>query len=259
MAEGPVLRRAGALGAVLAAILTGLAWCSPARADLAQAADRCFAGPGDARCEPHTADGYVILKDQCGMTQRLLVAHDPITGIEDPALRAAKTDFLEAAWDAGRRFLPGRDLTLVVNSLHGRSAGRFHIHIDLARPGLLKQVSAAVARMPADGSAIVAGSVTSHQLVEGRYYDLWHVRSLARDEEGTLFNKLFAWLGDNPSAMEYQSLAVFGLPDGTFLVFNGHVVFENGAAVDNGNAEALEIDDHGTKVDPAGHCHPNDR
>jgi CDP-diacylglycerol pyrophosphatase len=107
------------------------------------------------RCVPHEAQfgvpipctvvdragGYAVLKDIEGATQFLLIPTARITGIEDPAIQAPNApNYWRAAWDATNlvqaaadHALPREDLSLAINSLHGRSQNQLHIHIDCIR------------------------------------------------------------------------------------------------------------------------------
>jgi len=85
--------------------------------------------------------GYAILKDIEGATQFLLIPTARINGIEDPAiLMPDAPNYWQAAWDAtslvqaaAEHALPREDLSLAINSIHGRSQNQFHIHIDCIR------------------------------------------------------------------------------------------------------------------------------
>jgi len=87
------------------------------------------------------ARGYVVLKDRVGATQFLVLPTARIGGIESPALRAPDApDYFEDAWRA-RRFVRAQakaplersDLSLAVNSVHGRMQNQLHIHVDCLR------------------------------------------------------------------------------------------------------------------------------
>jgi CDP-diacylglycerol pyrophosphatase len=87
------------------------------------------------------AHGYAILKDIEGATQFLLIPTARVTGIEDPAILEPDTpNYWQAAWDAtnlvraaANDALPRDDLSLAINSIHGRSQNQLHIHIDCIR------------------------------------------------------------------------------------------------------------------------------
>jgi CDP-diacylglycerol pyrophosphatase len=103
--------------------------------------------------EVDLAKGYVVLKDIVGDTQYLLMPTAKITGIEDPQLLApdAKNYFADA-WaerhftvTAAKRDLPRGDLSLAVNSIHGRSQNQLHIHIDCVAPAVRDAIAAHIA------------------------------------------------------------------------------------------------------------------
>jgi len=87
------------------------------------------------------AGGYAVLKDIEGATQFLLIPTARVTGIEDPAILAPNApNYWQAAWDATNlvqaaadHALRRQDLSLAINSIHGRSQNQLHIHIDCIR------------------------------------------------------------------------------------------------------------------------------
>jgi CDP-diacylglycerol pyrophosphatase len=107
------------------------------------------------QCVPHQAQfgvplpctivnrpsGYAILKDIEGATQFLLIPTARVTGIEDPAILVPDApNYWQAAWDAtnlvqaaANDALPRDDLSLAINSIHGRSQNQLHIHLDCIR------------------------------------------------------------------------------------------------------------------------------
>lgn len=88
------------------------------------------------------AGGYAVLKDLVGKTQYLLIPTTRITGIESPALLAPATpNFFAEAWAQTPlveqrlgHHLPRQDLSLAINSIHGRTQDQLHIHIDCIDP-----------------------------------------------------------------------------------------------------------------------------
>jgi CDP-diacylglycerol pyrophosphatase len=85
--------------------------------------------------------GYVVLKDNNGPSQYLLLPTARIVGIEGPALQApGATNYFAAAWEA-RRFVekslghdsPADRVGLAVNSILARTQNQLHIHIDCIR------------------------------------------------------------------------------------------------------------------------------
>lgn len=89
-----------------------------------------------------TADGYVVFKDRAGRYQYLVLPLARITGIESPALLAPDApDYFADAWnarlyvEASLHAVQPRDvMSMVVNSVPGRSQDQLHIHIDCIRP-----------------------------------------------------------------------------------------------------------------------------
>lgn len=102
------------------------------------------------------AGGYAILKDIAGATQYLLIPTTRITGIESPALLKPGTpNFFAEAWEQTPLVearlghgLPRQDLSLAINSIHGRTQDQLHIHIDCIAP---KVAAALAARQSAVG------------------------------------------------------------------------------------------------------------
>lgn len=237
-------------GLLLAAAIAAVAASGGvARADLTEAAKACLDAGPSATCEPHPDDGYVILKDYCGKTQRLLVATDAVSGIEDPSLLTSDApNYWKSAWDAAGRLLPNADVMLVLNAKYGRSDPRFHIHIDLIRPGLREELPD-------------LGAAPRSVILYGRAYDARRISSLDVDKSGKgLFQWLADWIGPKGD-MACQSLAVTSDPRGGFLVFNGHVApcVAGKPLLDNGNADALEITDHQLPQAPNARCQSNER
>ena len=103
---------------------------------------------------PDQAHGYVVLKDNVGDTQYLVMPTAKITGIEDPAVLApGAANYFADAWnerhftiDAAKTALPRDALSLAVNSQYGRTQNQLHIHIDCIRAdirtALQKQLAA---------------------------------------------------------------------------------------------------------------------
>ena len=225
-------------------------------ASLRSTRDQCLKSAPSPTCEPHPEDGYVIIKDLCGKTQRLLLPTEPVhgesvTGIEAPILLTADApNYWQAAWAAGSRLIGG-DIMLGLNAKAGRSADLFHIHIDKINPGFRSALAAEL-----EGRAIPApgGAPLSGLHLFGHSYDLWRVKSL----EPNLFRTLPP---DRQQRMACQSLAVTSDGEGGFLVLNGAVApvdscEPRSGLTDNGNTDRLEVDDHGAAADayPAAHC-----
>ncbi len=86
--------------------------------------------------------GYVVLKDEEGPLQYLLMPTAKITGIESPALLEDNTpNFFAQAWQA-RHFMSDKygkpiddaNIALAINSKYGRSQNQMHIHISCLLP-----------------------------------------------------------------------------------------------------------------------------
>lgn len=96
------------------------------------------------------AGGYAILKDIVGATQYLLIPTARITGIESPAVLAPATpNFFAEAWSQTPlvearlgHALPRQDLSLAINSIHGRTQDQLHIHIDCIDPTVAAALAA---------------------------------------------------------------------------------------------------------------------
>jgi CDP-diacylglycerol pyrophosphatase len=88
------------------------------------------------------AHGFVLLKDREGVAQYLLMPSAKITGIEDPAvLEPDAANYFQDAWNerqvVGERLhrrMDRTDLSVVVNSIYGRSQDQLHLHIDCVDP-----------------------------------------------------------------------------------------------------------------------------
>lgn len=83
-------------------------------------------------------DGFVVIRDQRGVAQHLLMPTARISGIESPVLlRAGTPDYLADAWRARHwveqalgRTLPRDQIGLAINSIRARSQNQLHIHVD---------------------------------------------------------------------------------------------------------------------------------
>lgn len=103
------------------------------------------AGPVPDDCAavwPDPQRQAVVLKDNHGRFQYLLVPSVRVSGIEDPSLlQADAPNYFASAWSA-RSFvasalaqpLPRAYVSLALNSPYGRSQEQLHIHIDCLRP-----------------------------------------------------------------------------------------------------------------------------
>lgn len=90
----------------------------------------------------------VVLKDNHGDFQYLLIPMDRVSGIESPALLQPQApNYFAAAWQARSfvaerlaRPLPRPYVSLALNSPHGRSQEQLHIHVDCVRPDVRAQL-----------------------------------------------------------------------------------------------------------------------
>jgi len=88
------------------------------------------------------SDGFVVLKDDTGNTQYLLIPTGKIAGIESSAiLDPGSPNYFAEAWAAtslvNRKLhftLPRTDFALAINSVSGRSQNQLHIHVDCIQP-----------------------------------------------------------------------------------------------------------------------------
>ena len=127
------------------------------------------------------AAGYVVLKDQNGPLQYLLLPGAKITGIESPALLEAKTpNFFLQAWQArgvmARRYghpIDDSMISLAINSEWGRTQNQLHIHLSCLRPDVRQQLQAADGRitprwqpLTLDGQPWLARRVTQEELAQ---------------------------------------------------------------------------------------------
>lgn len=212
--------------------------CAPSTASGAHSPSPCIEVPGEGG-----HGGYVILKDQIGRYQYLLIPLDRISGVEDPALRKDRVpNYFARAWDAkqyveaalqGPR--PRDQLMLAVNSRYGRSQDQLHIHIDCVRtdvhevlqhliPALGTQWQKLAQPLPPFGHAYAA------RWVDGA--------SLSDDPFKSLATSLPP--GDS---MDLHGLAVVGAraPDG----HPGFILLSIKASLDRGNrGSAEELEDH---------------
>jgi CDP-diacylglycerol pyrophosphatase len=129
------------------------------------------------------AHGFVLLKDREGVAQYLLMPSAKITGIEDPAILAPDAaNYFGKAWDE-RQVVPRRlgrpldrtELSVVVNSIYGRSQDQLHLHIDC----LDKAVAADLRRLAVPHDAAWAAHTVR---LDGHPY---RVRWLAEDQLGS--------------------------------------------------------------------------
>jgi CDP-diacylglycerol pyrophosphatase len=177
--------------------------------------------------------GHVVLKDIVGNTQFLVIPTARVTGIEDPALLAAKApNYWAPAWIArfyvfarARRALPRSAIGLAVNSVEGRSQNQLHIHIDCVQPDLRRYLLRNAQRIRHRWSDL-GEAYNGHRYLA--------MRLDSRDLTGIEPFKLLA--GGIPAARQHMgnwTLAVIGMPRG-FVLLAGHV---NPASHDRGAGE----------------------
>jgi CDP-diacylglycerol pyrophosphatase len=111
------------------------------------------------------AHGYVVLKDQRGVAQHLLMPTAKITGIEDAQLlEPDAVNYFALAWQE-RHFVQerlGRPVadplfSVAVNSMYGRSQDELHLHIDCVDPAVPAQLRGQ--SWASDGQARLKGHV----------------------------------------------------------------------------------------------------
>jgi CDP-diacylglycerol pyrophosphatase len=171
--------------------------------------------------------GYVVLKDNNGPTQYLMLPTARIVGIEGPALQApGATNYFAAAWDA-RRFVEkslGHDLPvdrvgLAVNSILARTQNQLHIHIDCIRP----DVRATLARLQ---SSIGTNWGALAEPLNGHSYQVMRVMGPTLDGHDP-FKLLADGVPGARDSMRTRTLVVVGmLFDGDkpgFVILTGHI------------------------------------
>jgi CDP-diacylglycerol pyrophosphatase len=189
------------------------------------------------------AKGYVVLKDQTGDTQYLLMPTAKITGIEDPAVLAPSApNYFADAWrerhftiDAAKAALPRNAISLAVNSTFGRSQNQLHIHIDCVRADVRDAVQRQLASI-GDKWAPLAQPLAGH-----RY------RALRVAGENLGGSNPFKLLADGVpgarEAMGKQTLVVLGaeLPGGG----PGFIILDDAINLPvNDRASGEELQDH---------------
>ena len=182
--------------------------------------------------------GHAVLKDLVGDTQYLLIPTARVTGIEDPALLAAKApNYWAPAWTArfylfarAHKELPRSAISLAVNSPQGRSQNQLHIHVDCVRPDLRQFLARRAARLP------------QHWVDLGETFNGHRYLAMRLDSHDLADVDPFALLARGiPAARAHMgnwTLVAVGMPRGV-VVLAGHV---NPATNDFGNGE--ELQDH---------------
>lgn len=212
--------------------------CVPAAISGAHPPSPCIKVPGQGG-----HGGYVILKDQVGRYQYLVIPLDRISGVEDPALQADRVpNYFARAWDAkryveaalhGRR--PRDQLMLAVNSRYGRSQDQLHIHIDCVRTDVHEVLQRLLPTLGDQWQKLVRPLPPFGHVYDARWVD---GASLSVDPFKSLAATLPA--GD---AMDFHGLAVVGArsPDGR----PGFILLSIKASLDQGNrGSAEELEDH---------------
>jgi CDP-diacylglycerol pyrophosphatase len=88
--------------------------------------------------------GWVVLKDINGVAQFLVMPTARIHGMESPEIQQhGAPNYWEPAWDARtyvqdrlHQTLPRDDISMAINSIHGRSQDQLHIHVDCIAPAV---------------------------------------------------------------------------------------------------------------------------
>jgi CDP-diacylglycerol pyrophosphatase len=187
--------------------------------------------------------GYVILKDNVGDAQYLLLPTVKVTGIEDPQVLAPDApNYFAEAWrerhftiEAAKRDLPRDDLSLAVNSVYGRTQAQLHIHIDCITIGLRDKIAANIAAV-GDTWTRFPEKLNGH-----RYHAIW-VAGEALDAVNP-FRLLADGIPEARAAMDRRTIVIVGAtrPGGG----PGFVVFEKEANVAAGDyASGEELQDH---------------
>ena len=214
--------------------------------------DRCVpherAGRGPSPClAVRLKSGYVVLKDNAGANQVLVIPTARVTGIEDPkVLAAGAPNYFAYAWTArsyvdgfAKQTLPRDELALVVNSVDGRTQNQLHIHVDCIRAAVRTVLAADLANIGPSWAPIDLG-------IQHRHYE---AMSLTGDDLGA--HNPFKLLADgDPAAKADMSLetlvaAPVTLPDGKpgFILLADRADPSNG---DDGSGE--ELQDHGCAI-----------
>ena len=211
------------LGAALALAIAALALAGPARADPDALwkiiSEKCvpnereYGQPSPCAVvdlKDGEAHGYVVLKDNVGDTQYLVMPTAKITGIEDPAVLAPDAaNYFAEAWrerhftvEAAKRDLPRAALSLAVNSVDGRSQNQLHIHIDCVTPAVRDAVRKNIA-------AVADKWGPFPELLAGHRYQALRIAGETLDRFDP-FKKLADDVPGARDAMRKQTLVVIG-------------------------------------------------
>ncbi|EOS94643.1 CDP-diacylglycerol diphosphatase [Erwinia tracheiphila] len=184
---------------------------------------------------------YVVLKDQIGPLQFLLIPVEKITGIEDQKLlHPATPNFFAEAWRSRhymteKRGQPINDsaVSLAVNSLRGRTQDQLHIHISCLRPDIRRHLDTLASTLNSKWQFAQLGE---HQ---------YQVRTLTGDEmqKSSPFIHVANELPGAREEMYKYGIAVASLPDGRRAIM---VIKRNLLLLNRGSAE--ELQDHSCSI-----------
>ncbi len=194
----------------------------------------------------NTAQGYVVLKDIRGATQFLLMPTARVTGIEDPAVLApGAPNYWQFAWDArndvialANHKLDASQLSLAINSEHGRTQNQLHIHIDCIAPAVR-------AALQTHAAGITEQWTRFAEPLAGHSYRVRRVAALNHPGADP-FRLVAAGLPEARADMASESILVTGtaLPDNS----GGFYILETRADPTTGNRGlAEELQDHECK------------
>ncbi|CCG85481.1 CDP-diacylglycerol phosphotidylhydrolase [Erwinia piriflorinigrans CFBP 5888] len=196
-----------------------------------------FHGHPEPCRQVNIANGYVVMKDQNGPLQFLLMPVAKISGIESQKLQNPATpNFFSEAWRA-RHFMEEKrgvriddsNYSLAINSRWGRSQNQLHIHISCLRPDIRQRLDAL--------SSTLNATWQTHQLGEHEY----QLRVVTRDEfkRTSPFIRLANELPGARDDMGSYGMAVAALGDGkrVLMVVKRHLLSLN-------LASAEELQDH---------------
>ncbi len=191
--------------------------------------------------------GHVVLKDQEGATQFLIIPTARRNGIESREILSANApNLFAAAWAARsgvesvlHRALPRDDIGLAINSVDGRTQNQLHIHVDCLRVDVIEALRAHLNAISGKWSAFpepLAGHTYVARLLDGATLKgVNPFRLLADGVPGAALD------------MAHETLVVAGVifPDGRpgFVLLADHA---NPATGDRASGE--ELQDHACAV-----------
>ena len=188
---------------------------------------------------------WVLLKDQRGESQFLVVGRDPVLrlghyGQAEPPLFseawAARVCVRDILKELDHRDVPLDHIGIAINSRFGGSQDRQHIHVDLIRDEVLKQIGA-------DSRAALADGPRDRDiLVDKTLYSVWR-RPTVDDRE------IFSALAARSSGDQVGStVAIVPDPGG-----NGVLVLMGTAGENSPGSAEHDVLIPSTKLDPAEH------